>query len=395
MALAQSNNPPAAAPSPLTGLRYSTLNPSGTRMLDTPLNATQALSMNFRSGEGFIHEAIAMLLALSLATSNTVRSAEAGPAAQDERGASFLREQQGNIVLIKGKAGAGSGFVFERGGRIFLASNAHVMASVRSPTFTPVNRSVLKFKPGAASVAVGHDIILMELQPGRNGIPVMEEFEAEVAVSDPIVVYGNTGGSDVATAINGRLIGIGPERIEIDAEIEHGNSGSPIIHLRSGRAIGVATYVTADDLLSGEKKIRRFGYRLDTVKQWQPVEWARFYSEADTVEKYQDTTTELKKAFLELNGLNQRTNKVRLYAYESPALRQALDSFYVRLDKVGSEQEANRAINNLLGSLRGVSQGDPLTVRLNFTYEYFRRQHAESESVRMEIMKLFVKILQK
>lgn len=244
-------------------------------------------------------------------------------------------------------------------------------------------------------MAVGHDIILMELQPGSNGIPVVETFEAEVAVNDPIVVYGNTGGSDVATAIIGKVIGIGPNRMEIDAEVEHGNSGSAIIHLRSGRAIGVASYAITDDLLSGEKKTRRFGYRLDTVKQWQPVEWARFYAEADKLEKYQDTTAELKKAFLELNGLNQRTNRVRLYAYESPVLRQALDSFYVRLDEAGSEQEATRAINSLLGSLRGVSQDDALTAGLHFTYEYFRRQYAENESLRMEIMRLFVKILQK
>lgn len=351
--------------------------------------------------QGFIRQTVSRrliqltpcLLAALLIAPIASRSAESDKA-KDEQVASFLRAHQGDIVLIKGKDGAGSGFVFERGGRRFLASNAHVMAGVRAPKFSTLDRSTLKFKGTPATVAVGHDILLLELD-STNGIPAMEAFEAEVAVNDAIVVYGNTGGSDVATAIKGKLIGIGPNRIEVDAEIEHGNSGSPIVHLQSGKVIGVATYATTDDLLSGDTKIRRFGYRLDTVKQWQPVEWGRFYTEADRLEKFQETTTELRKAFLELNGLNQRKTKVRLFAYESPVIRQALDGFYQRLDGARSEQDANSAVNSLLGSLRGVSQGGPTTVKPSFTYEYFRQQYSEDEAVRTEVMRLLVKIFQK
>jgi hypothetical protein len=225
-------------------------------------------------------------------------------------------------------------------------------------------------------------------------MPLIESFETEVAVNDPIVVYGNTGGGDVVTAIKGKLLGIGPNRIEISAEIERGNSGSPIIHVPSGKVIGVATYATTDDLLSGEKKIRRFGYRLDTVKQWQPVDWGRFYTEAERLEKAVNTTTELKKAVLELNGLNQRSNKVRVYAYDSPIIRDALDQFYTSLDEARTKRDTDHAVNTLLGALHGVSQNRPPVLKPVFTYDYFHRQYAEQDSDRTEIMKLFVKILQ-
>lgn len=320
-------------------------------------------------------------------------SAQSNASMKGDRTTDLLRDHGSDVVLIKGKAGSGSGFIVNLMDRKYLVSNAHVMAAVRTPTFTPIDRTLLRLKPGAASVAVSHDIILLEVLQGGNGIPLVESFETEVAVNDAIAVYGNTGGGDVVTVIKGKLLGIGPNRIEISAEIERGNSGSPIIHVPSGKVIGVATYATADDLLSGEKKIRRFGYRLDTVKQWQPVDWARFYAEADRLEKNLDTTTELKQAFLELNGLNQRSNKVRVYAYDTPVIRDSLDKFYSSLDAAETKRDADHAVNTLLGSLRGVSS--PTTTKPVFTYDYFRRQYTEQDGDRTEIMKLFVRILQK
>jgi len=320
-------------------------------------------------------------------------SAETNAPTGSDKAANLLRDYRSDIVLIKGKTGAGSGFVFARADRKFLASNAHVLASVRSPTITALDRTPIRFKPGAALVAVGHDIILLEIQEAGKGMPLVEGVENEVAVNDPIVVCGNTGGSDVVTLIQGKIVGIGPNRIEVDAEFERGNSGSPIIHLPSGKVIAVAAYATREELISGETKVRRFGYRLDTVKQWQPVDWGRFYAEADKLEKIKLTTTELAQAFLELNGLNQRANKARKFAYELPTIRNALDSFYGSLDTATTQHDASRLVNNLVGSLRGVSQSDITPVKPTFTYDCFRRQFTEQEAYRTEIMDLIMKVM--
>lgn len=308
---------------------------------------------------------------------------------------SFMQEHRGDLVIIKGKDAAGSGFIYTRGGRRFLVSNAHVLAAIKAPTFTPLDGSKLHFKPGPAFIGIGCDVIMLELEPGSNGIPLVESFEKTVTVYDPIVVYGNTGGADVATAISGKVTGIGPNRIEIDAAIEHGNSGSPIIQERSGKVIGIATYSSQEALLSGEKKIRRFGFRLDTVKQWAVVDWARFYAEADQLEKISATTDELRQAFKELNGLNQRENKVRVYAYESPVIRTALDDFYSALDRAKNQRAANNAANDLLATLNNVSSDYASAAKPTFVYEYFRQQFADQDADRTATMNSLTTIFQK
>lgn len=337
----------------------------------------------------------AILLAAFIVVALPASSAETNTPAANAKVGNLLRDHRGDIVIIKGKTGAGSGFIFTRAGRRFLVSNVHVMAGIKSPTFTALDRMPLKFKPGATVIAVGHDIIMLELQPGSNGIPLVESFENAVTINDPIVVFGNTGGGDVATAIGGKVVGIGPNRIEIDAEIEHGNSGSPIIHAPSGKVIGVATYVVTDDLISGKKIDRRFGYRLDTVRQWEPVDWTQFYSDADKLEKITATTSELQRAFFELNGLNERTNKFRVYSYDSPVIRNALDDFYPAFAQAETQSDATRAVDELLGTFKSVSKTYPLSTKPTFTYDYFRRQFYNQESTRTEVIKSFVNILQK
>jgi hypothetical protein len=82
-------------------------------------------------------------------------------------------------------------------------------------------------------------------------------------------VYGNSLGSGVATELKGRILGVGPEKIEVDAEFVRGNSGSPILDAQ-GQVIGVATYVTrtapGTDWVADNTRFtltRRFGLRLD------------------------------------------------------------------------------------------------------------------------------------
>lgn len=320
------------------------------------------------------------------------RGAEAEATTKDNEAGQLLRDHRSDVVLIKGKDAAGSGFVLNQKGRKYFISNAHVLAGVRAPAFNPLDRSALKLKPGTALVAVGHDILRYEVLESGDGIPLIDGFEGAVAINDAIAVCGNTGGSDVITLIKGKVVGIGPDRIEISAEIERGNSGSPILHLPTGKVIGVATYVTREEVFSGEKKLRRFGYRLDTVKQWQPVDWTRFYAEADKLVKIETTTRELAHAFSELNGLNQRTNKVRRFAYDVPAIRHALDDFYGSLE-TRSQREADQVVDNLVGNLSDVSRLDAGAVKTAFSYDCFRRRCTEQQEARTEIMEMIVKIM--
>ena len=64
----------------------------------------------------------------------------------------------------------------------------------------------------------------------------------------------------------------------------------------SGKVIGLATYLTIRKFDSATKQevkdpiVRRFGYRIDSVKKWQPVLWPTFAAQARQVEGIEATT---------------------------------------------------------------------------------------------------------
>jgi hypothetical protein len=310
------------------------------------------------------------------------------PSATDrEKAAVFVREHRSGIVFVKGKLGSGSGFIAEMKGRKVLITNAHVMAGLKSPSFELLDRTPLRV--GAASVAVGHDLVAFVVLEGGTGIPTVAAMDTEAAIGDAVVVLGDARGGGVVNPLHGELTGIGPDRIEISAPFELGNSGSPIIHLRSGKVIGVATYARLDSLLSGEQKVRRFGYRLDSVKTWQLIDWPRFYSEADQAEKVLNATLELDEILSDFQAIKKK----RTHNYDSPAIRSALDTFYAIL-RQDSTDDDDGAIRRLLASLREACRSDVAATKGRFSFDYFRRQLDANELVRGEFIKAIDKALQ-
>jgi hypothetical protein len=311
------------------------------------------------------------------------------PSASDkDKAATFVREHRGGIVFVKGKLGSGSAFIADMKGRKVLISNAHVMAGIRSPAFELLDRTPLRV--GAASAAVGHDLIAMVVVEGGAGIPLLDEMDSEAAIGDTVVVLGNAQGGGVVNSLHGELTGIGPDRLEINAQIEPGNSGSPIVHLDSGKVIGVATYARLDSLVSGGEKLRRFGYRLDSVKTWQRIDWPRFYNEADLTKQIKDTTTELDEILSEFSTVRRR----RVSNYDSPPVRNAFDIYYRSLAMAGDAAQVDTAIRQLLSSLREACKSDVAGVKGRLTYDYFRRQVEQTELVRGEFVKAIDKALQ-
>ena len=114
-------------------------------------------------------------------------------------------------------------------------------------------------------------------------------------------VLGNAEGAGVVKTILGKIVGIGPDLVEVDAPFVPGNSGSPIVDLKSGKVIGIATYHLVRTIDPSTKQplavpeVRRFGYRLDSVKTWQPVNWAAFAAQAEEMERIDKLTLDLRK----------------------------------------------------------------------------------------------------
>ena len=229
------------------------------------------------------------------ATSSTA-PAKPDPMLSDS--AELVKTYRNSLVFVTNDEGsAGSGFIANYGTNKVLFTNAHVAAGVRSATYRTLDGGEIKLGPGAC--AVGRDIVLFEAPNADKPLEIMQEVDGNATIGDQIVVLGNAEGAGVISTITGRIVGIGPDLVEIDAPFQPGNSGSPIIHLKSGKVIGLATYAIVRNAarLTGKStstpKVRRFGYRLDTVKNWQQIDWKAFTPQAVEMEAIEKRTTDI------------------------------------------------------------------------------------------------------
>ncbi len=176
------------------------------------------------------------------------------------------------MVIVEGDEGRGSGFVVRMGGKTFLVTNSHVVRGNQNVKFKNLRNAVLT--TGALQIADQVDAVRAEVAGIASPLELETQIE-QVKIGDDVIVAGNSEGEGVVREIPGKVTGIGPDRIEVDAEFVPGNSGSPILLKSTGRVIGVATYLKIPrGARAGAKspfslnEVRRFGFRIDTVAKW-------------------------------------------------------------------------------------------------------------------------------
>ena len=177
--------------------------------------------------------------------------------------ATRFEEVKDKLVVIVCGEKTGSGFIVRDGGRPYLFTNAHV---VRDGVVIAHRLDGTRLKLGPRDVAVGRDMVRFALVD--ESVPAFDLAAGVPNIGDPVVVLGNSDGRGVVTEIRGKVIGVGPREIEVDAAFVIGNSGSPVLD-RHGRVIGIATYLrdcrNDEDWSKKDTRfngIRRFALRL-------------------------------------------------------------------------------------------------------------------------------------
>jgi hypothetical protein len=308
--------------------------------------------------------------------------------------AEIIKANHNNLVFVTGKEGAGSGFIASMDGATFLVTNAHVAAGISNADFKTLDGTAVK--GGAATVAVGHDIFRMMLPPGGKPFEVMKGVDENAGVGDDVVVLGNAEGSGVINTIIGKIVGIGPNLVEIDAQFVPGNSGSPIVHLKTGKVIGVATYTVTQkyDATTKEKMkapvVRRFGYRLDSVKTWQPVNWQTFYAQANAMERIHTLTEDLGDFF---RDLAENKGAVTIGRHTNPIIKTRIDQWQESKGRGHSLIDRQNANANFLSFLKIACQSDISGIQRSLTYDYFQRRLAEEQQARTEMSQAFSDII--
>ncbi len=308
-----------------------------------------------------------------------------------ESTAQLVKDNRNNLVFVSGSNGSGSGFLAKFGTGVFLFTNAHVAAGVKGAGFKTLQGDQVQV--GAPAVAVGHDIFLMQ-STAAQPFEVMMAVDENAAIGDDIVVLGNAEGAGVINTITGKIVGLGPNLVEVDAPFKPGNSGSPIVHVKTGKVIGAATYLTIRKFDSATKQpvkepiVRRFGYRLDSVKTWQPVQWPQFLAEAQEMENVEGLTEDLVKF---LDALSD--GKISSGVSTNPAIKNRVDAWLAAKSRSLSLRDRQNVDQNFISYLKVTCQSDITAARPRMTYDYFQRQLADQERDRKEIAEIFDKII--
>lgn len=147
----------------------------------------------------------------------------------------FFEDERGSME--------GAGFLIDSQ-RGWVVTNAHVVG--RSPSTVSVAFADSPYRP-AHKVYVDPyaDIAIIEVDALDRWHPVASLACGEVLeVGEPIGAFGHPLGlrfTGTRGIVSGRTDKFGPDFIQIDATVDHGNSGGPVLSLRDGQVVGIAT----------------------------------------------------------------------------------------------------------------------------------------------------------
>jgi len=192
------------------------------------------------------------------------------------------------FVSIEGEPRNGIGFVAKLRDGIAVVTQARVIDgesrfAARTGSGIEVHEDHLLFADNA-------DIARIEDAKLASGLAIVDPVDATVNIGDDVVVLGNNNGGGTAIPIPGRVTAIGPDAVDIDAPFAPADSGGPVIHVKTGKVIGVAAYlrirqIDPDDATGTALQMteRRCAYRLDTVSHWTEVDPPLFARAGGTV----------------------------------------------------------------------------------------------------------------
>lgn len=226
------------------------------------------------------------------------------------------------LVFIKTDVGNGSGFITKVNDKTYVYTNAHVLCG-NVGGFT--SRIVSIKTASGRSISTPYELELSNMNDPNSdhGLEDVARFvvtlkdgesayeisssDSDVAMKEKIVAYGNSLGADVMTSLNGEILGLGSDRLEISCEIVPGNSGGPVVLEKTKKVIGISTYGDAngkrDIWAKGTifDKVRRFAMRPEKVTKWRKMQY-----------------TSLMSSLAELNAFDRDTLSLAAACYLNP-----------------------------------------------------------------------------
>lgn len=174
------------------------------------------------------------------------------------------------MVHLTSDSLTGTGFLVADEGGTYVYTCEHCVLSTKQVSIRHFSGKILL--PRKIYVAVDRDLVRFSLRDCElKGLPIVQA--ETVKLKDEVVAVGDSQGVGAMTTSAGSVLGIGAAKIEIDAKVQHGNSGGPVM-TRHGKVIGaVATGERSrDEFTEGTRfdELRYFAVRVDNV-QWHSM----------------------------------------------------------------------------------------------------------------------------
>lgn len=280
-----------------------------------------------------------------------------------------------NTVIVKNSKGVGSGFICKMDGEKWLVTNEHVARSIRTITAQYVeDGKKVSFEPSEISkkekdvfieVASDRDLVRIKVKDvagQREGLIASDDIFIEKQVK----TYGNSDGAGVVTSLSGRVLGIGPDSLEVDIPFVQGNSGGAIVD-SDGHVAGVVTYATINNdpenwMKTGTRfnKVRRFGVRLNGIK-WVKMRLSDYTDRCLKMQEF-DVCQEFMFSLC-IKPLESIDAWIKLYSYKPSASKWSVIN-KVRKDIGWMKDSVLR--NAILDIYSNVFEAEPKIVRLKF-----------------------------
>lgn len=172
------------------------------------------------------------------------------------------------VFLIDTGTGKGSGFLAGKDRQTYLYTNLHVISGAERIGARNAGQS-FDFRTSDVEVAADRDLVRFPV-PAQPGL----SFSPAPRIDDKIFALGDSGGRGVVTRLEGTVLGVGPDSIEVSTAFIPGNSGGPIV-TEGNKVVGVSTYMIRTENLpewikSGSRfnEARRFAVRVTDDVQW-------------------------------------------------------------------------------------------------------------------------------
>ncbi|CAM2777174.1 S1 family peptidase [Rariglobus hedericola] len=303
--------------------------------------------------------------------------------------------QMSGIVLIEGDESTASGFMTKIKGVDFVVTNLHVLGGNKKFTLRTLSGQELPVL--GIFGAAGIDIAILRIGTGEGDLKLTEDVFKSSKIGNKVVVVGNRLGGGVATQTAGSIVGIGPTRIEVSANFESGNSGSPIVDLTTNEVVGVATYAetrririedgSAAGRTSNVEK-RWFGYRIDGVTKWESIDLAKWNAQAGRIDKFRETSEAL-HAVIRFDFKTAR---------QHPRLTSIVDGFENRYRAAGvNSLVAATEVKDLFRVIRTISDDGMRDLSSGDYYDYYRTclYWENSISSQLDYRKAIIEVLKK